>query len=125
MDDVDRSIEHRVRSLYPYEGQRPEDLTFGENLILLANPSKIGGDWWYGIVVRDGKSGFFPKTYVEALEITKATAIYSYTSGNADELPFAKGDELSIIDKSDVDWWKAGGCRFIVPAAYLEVVEGW
>jgi actin cytoskeleton-regulatory complex protein PAN1 len=56
----------------------------------------------------------------------KATAVYSYTGGNADELPFAEGDELSIVDKSDLDWWKAeqGGVIFIVPAAYLEVLEG-
>lgn len=42
---------------------------FAENLILKANPSKTGGDWWYGTVVRDGKSGFFPNTYVEPVEI--------------------------------------------------------
>ena len=72
-----------MRTLYAYEAQRPEELSechtwsvawmtelmmilgFGENLILTAHPSKTGGDWWHGTVVRDGKSGFFPKTYVE------------------------------------------------------------
>lgn len=50
------------------------DVAFGENLILLANPSKTGNDWWYGTVLQDGKSGFFPKTYVEEVEIgTRAT----------------------------------------------------
>ena len=43
-------------------------LAFGENLILTANPSKSGGDWWYGTIVRDGKSGFFPKTYVQTID---------------------------------------------------------
>ena len=38
---------------------------FGENMILTAHPSKTGGDWWHGATVRDGKTGFFPKTYVE------------------------------------------------------------
>jgi Variant SH3 domain len=52
-------------------------LAFGENLVLLANPSKSGGDWWYGTVVRDGKSGFFPKTYVEQLEISKYNSIFN------------------------------------------------
>lgn len=42
---------------------------FGENLMLTAHPSKSGSDWWYGTVVRDGKKGFFPKTYVERVEI--------------------------------------------------------
>jgi hypothetical protein len=58
--------------------------------------------------------------------IVKANAIYSYEGANADELPFAEGDELSIIDRSDADWWKAerDGEVFIVPAAYMEIVEG-
>lgn len=43
-------------------------LAFGENLILIAHPSKTGGDWWHGTLLRDGKSGFFPKTYVEKVE---------------------------------------------------------
>ena len=56
----------------------------------------------------------------------KAKALYSYEGTNADELPFAEGDELTIVDRSDADWWKAeqSGVVFIVPAAYLEVVEG-
>lgn len=58
--------------------------------------------------------------------LVKATAIYSYSGNNADELPFEEGDTLSIVDRNDADWWKAeqGGMIFIVPAAYLEIVEG-
>ncbi|KAG2139113.1 uncharacterized protein EDB93DRAFT_707815 [Suillus bovinus] len=125
MDDIDKSIEFRVWSLYPYEGQKPEDLSFVENLIITAHPSKTGGDWWYGTIVKDGKSGFFPQTYVQKVESVKANALYSYAGGNADELPFAEGDELSIIDRGEADWWKAerDGIVFIVPAAYLEIVE--
>ncbi|KAG1770107.1 hypothetical protein EDD22DRAFT_867724 [Suillus occidentalis] len=73
MDDIDKSTEFRVRSLYPYEGQRADDL------------------------MKDGKSGFFPQTYVQMVEPVKANALYSHAGGNADELPFAEGDELSII----------------------------
>jgi hypothetical protein len=58
--------------------------------------------------------------------VVKANALYSYAGGNADELPFAEGDELSIIDRGEADWWKVerDGIVFIVPAAYLEIVEG-
>ncbi|KAG5637919.1 hypothetical protein H0H81_002680 [Sphagnurus paluster] len=123
--DIDRSIEHHVRSLYPYQGEGPGDLSFGENLILTANPSKSGGDWWYGTLVSSGKTGVFPKTYVEVIKSTKAKALYSYTGNNPDELPFTEGDVLTIIDTSEQEWWKTeqGGVVFIVPAAYLEVVE--
>jgi hypothetical protein len=43
-------------------------VAFGENLVIVAHPSKSGGDWWYGTVVSTGKAGFFPKTYVQDLE---------------------------------------------------------
>ena len=56
----------------------------------------------------------------------QARAIYSYTGGNEDELPFAEGDMLTIVDRSENDWWKTekDGIIFIVPAAYVELVEG-
>ncbi|KAL1691657.1 hypothetical protein GGG16DRAFT_91161 [Schizophyllum commune] len=116
--DIDKSTELRVRTLYPFEA-------FGENLILKANPSKTGGDWWYGTLVRDGKAGLFPKTYVAEFTSFKAKAIYDYTGGSEDELPFAAGDEIDIIDRSDEEWWKTekNGVVFIVPAAYFEEVQ--
>lgn len=56
----------------------------------------------------------------------KAKALYAYTGNSADELPFMDGDELAIVDRSESDWWKAeqNGVVFMVPAAYLEVVDG-
>ena len=175
-DDVDRSVgefyqmfrmnkhprllEHRVRTLFPYQGQRPEDLcrcclsvqgfvvytqriAFPENVVLTAYPSKSGGDWWYGTSVRNKKSGFFPQTYVELVQtganilmdnipcliifsVAEAIALYPYTGNNPDELPFAEGDTLTTIDRSDADWWKVekDGLVFIVPAGYVELLEG-
>lgn len=127
----------------PFSSPQPL-IGFGENLILTAHPSKSGGDWWYGTVVRDGKTGFFPKTYVEqitpgqsrlycprheqvmTLFVAIAHALYDYNGSNADELPFSEGDQLTIVDRSDADWWKAeqGGVVFIVPAAYLALADG-
>ncbi|KAI0668336.1 hypothetical protein C8Q78DRAFT_1173775 [Trametes maxima] len=123
--DVDMGTEHRVRSLFSYQARRPEELSFGENLILTAHPSKSGSDWWYGTIVRDGKSGFFPKTYVEQITSVSAIALYDYNGSNADELPFSEGDRLSVVDRTDADWWKAeqGGVVFIVPAAYLSLAD--
>nr|VWP01440.1 NAD-dependent protein deacylase (EC (Regulatory protein SIR2 homolog) [Ganoderma boninense] len=123
--DVDMSVEYRVRSLYAYEAQRPEEISFGENIVLTAHPSKTGGDWWYGTAVQGGKTGFFPKTYVEQFTPVIAQALYDYAGSNADELPFAEGDRLTIVERSDADWWKAeqGGIVFIVPAAYLALAD--
>lgn len=55
-----------------------------------------------------------------------ATALYTYESTNEDELAFNEGDILTIVDSSEMDWWKAerNGLVFVVPAAYLEPIEG-
>lgn len=55
-----------------------------------------------------------------------AIALYTYESANADELAFNEGDMLTIVDRSEADWWKAerDGLVFIAPAAYLELTEG-
>lgn len=43
-------------------------LAFAENLVIIAHPAKSGGAWWYGSLVKGGKTGFFPSTYVQELE---------------------------------------------------------
>ena len=56
----------------------------------------------------------------------KATALYPYAGSNPDELPFAEGDALTVIDRSDADWWRVeqDGLVFIIPAGYVELAEG-
>ena len=119
---------------------------FDRNQVVLANPSKSGGDWWYGSLVKGGAAGFFPNTYVQKYEtcrislqvitcvysadlpssLANAKALYSYAASNADELSFEEGDDLAIVGKVDADWWETekDGAVFVVPAAYLEMVEG-
>ncbi|KAI6009637.1 hypothetical protein F5J12DRAFT_935062 [Pisolithus orientalis] len=125
MSDVDESTSLRVRSLYAYEAQRTEDLSFGENIVIEAHPSKSGGDWWYGTTASNGRSGFFPQTYVQVLEPVQATALYSYEGSGPDELSFNEGDVLIIVDRVESDWWRAerDGVVYAVPAAYMEVAE--
>ena len=52
-----------------------------------------------------------------------AKGLYDYPGGSADELPFSEGDIISVVDRSDPDWYKAekDGVIFIVPASYLEI----
>ncbi|KAI9449187.1 hypothetical protein F5148DRAFT_1248554 [Russula earlei] len=125
LEDIDLSTEYRVRTLYPYDGQRAEELSFGENLVITAHASKTGSDWWYGTLISSGKTGFFPKIYVQTIETVKARGLYDYPGNSPDELPFSEGDVISIVDRSDDDWYKAekDGAIFIVPAAYLEVED--
>ena len=55
-------------------------------------------------------------------------ALYSFNSGNPEELPFEKGDFMDIIDQppDDPDWWEArkrDGSTGLVPRNYVEVVH--
>lgn len=56
-------------SVYAYEGQRPEDLTFPESVVILANPAKVeSSDWWYGKLESSGEAGWIPKAYIETIK---------------------------------------------------------
>lgn len=57
-----------MRSIFTYEGQRGEDLSFPENRVILANPAKDGGDWWYGELAATGAKGWLPKAYLEEIK---------------------------------------------------------
>lgn len=58
------------------------------------------------------------------LSVTRAKATYAFDGGSEEELPFAEGDTLDIVDTSDSNWWKTekAGVIFIVPASYLEII---
>lgn len=54
---------------------------FAENIVIIANPSKSGGAWWYGKTVKENKSGFFPSTYVQELETGESSVLcFKYTN---------------------------------------------
>lgn len=55
-------------------------------------------------------------------------SLYSFNSGNPEELPFEKGDFMDIIDQppDDPDWWEArkvDGSTGLVPRNYVEVIH--
>ena len=55
-----------------------------------------------------------------------ARALYEYTATNADEVSLVENEPLTVIDKTDPDWWKIDrdGVVGIVPALYVEVLAG-
>lgn len=108
----------------------------------MAHPAKDPeSPWWYGMLLQGGKSGWFPSSYVQEIKgefrcsilaalrlkphptVQQAKALFPYAGSTDEELPFAEGDILNIVDSGDADWWKAekNGVIFIVPAAYLEL----
>ncbi|CAO1618670.1 unnamed protein product [Parajaminaea phylloscopi] len=126
-EDFDLSTTIRVRTLYPYSGQRDEDLSFNDNEIILAHPGKDGAlDWMYGTMLTgaSGKKGQFPRAYVAELSnAVTARALYAYSGSSPDEADFAEGDEVRVVDQEDASWWKVeqGDAIKIAPATYLEL----
>ena len=57
------------RSLYAYEGQRGEDLSFAEGVVILAHLAKDpSSPWWYGAIASSGAKGWFPASYIESID---------------------------------------------------------
>jgi hypothetical protein len=44
-------------------------LSFIENVVIEAHPAKDSeSPWWYGTLVKEGRKGWFPHTYVEEMK---------------------------------------------------------
>lgn len=58
-----------MRTLFDYEGQRDVDLSFKENMVIIAHPAKDPSSaWWYGLLVDGGAKGWFPHDYVKEMQ---------------------------------------------------------
>jgi hypothetical protein len=128
-DDFDMSKTIRVRTLYPYESQREEDLGFLENSVVIAHPAKDqSNDWWYGTLLTNGmgKKGTFPRAYVQSIEQpAKAKALYDFEGSSPEEMSFVSEQILDVVEHEDENWWKVIDQQdriLIIPATYVELV---
>ncbi|SCZ92879.1 BZ3500_MvSof-1268-A1-R1_C065g00318 [Microbotryum saponariae] len=120
----DMTTTHRMKSLFAFHGEGPNDLSFKENLVLNVHPSKDpAGDWLYGTVESSGEQGWVPKSYVEAFTPQSAKALYAYDAASEEEMSFLEKDIISIVDSADASWWQAekDGLIKLVPASYIEL----
>jgi hypothetical protein len=139
LDDVDLSKTLRVRTLYDYSSGSSfaTDLGFKADVVLTVHPSKDPqGPWWYG-TLGNGQAGWIPSNYVVecngelrclSIKLTclgkQCRALYDYTANTAEELSFATGDTLLVVDQSEPDWWKVekNDEILLVPASYVEIL---
>ena len=142
-----------ARAKYKYTGMREDELSLekGDEVVVM---EKEADGWWKG---RSGaKIGWFPFNYVEEVGpaegggrggggsgggeaasnqqpqqksfICGVIALYSFPSGNPEELGFQKGDLMDVVDQppEDPDWWearKADGSSGLIPRNYVEIVH--
>ncbi|XP_068197871.1 intersectin-2a isoform X2 [Antennarius striatus] len=107
----------------------------GQLIVVLAKNST---GWWLGELQARGKKrqrGWFQSTNVKLLgpssskpspsplPVCQVIAMYDYTAANRDELSFSKGQLISILDKTNPDWWKgdANGVTGLLPTNYVKM----
>jgi len=56
----------------------------------------------------------------------QAKALYDFDAENEDELAFKEGEVISVIDKSNNDWWEGeiGSRRGLFPGLYVQIIDG-
>ncbi|KAM8832294.1 intersectin-2a isoform 2-T2 [Spinachia spinachia] len=108
-------------------------LSPGQLIVVLA---KNSAGWWLGELQARGKKrqrGWFHSSHVKLLgpssskscpaplPVCQVIAMYDYTAANRDELSFSKGQLISILDKTNPDWWKgdANGVTGLLPTNYV------
>jgi len=56
-----------------------------------------------------------------------ATVLYDFEAQGEDELSVTEGEELTVVDKENDEWWtvrNASGQEGVVPAQYVELADG-
>ncbi|XP_073440723.1 intersectin-1 isoform X4 [Dendrobates tinctorius] len=128
----------------PYTATGPEQLTLAPGQLILIRKKNPGG-WWEGELQARGKKrqiGWFPANYVKLLSpgTNKSTpteppkpavlpptcqviGMYDYIAQNDDELAFAKGQVINVLNKEDPDWWKGelNGQVGLFPSNYVKL----
>ncbi|WFD42204.1 hypothetical protein MPSI1_000844 [Malassezia psittaci] len=127
----DLSRTFTVRSIYPFEGDNLETLTFDANQVFAVHPTEGGaaieGDWTYGAwtALPDHKA-LIPVSYVAPMDSTvTATALYDYEASSDEEASLVEGEVVTIVDQSDQDWWliARGAHCLLIPSNYVEIVQ--
>uniref|UniRef100_H3AP46 Intersectin 1 (SH3 domain protein) n=1 Tax=Latimeria chalumnae TaxID=7897 RepID=H3AP46_LATCH len=121
----------------PYAATGPEQLTLAPGQLILIRKKNPGG-WWEGELQARGKKrqiGWFPANYVKLLSpgtskstpteppICQVIGMYDYMAQNDDELAFAKGQIINVLNKDDPDWWKGelNGLTGLFPSNYVKL----
>ena len=130
----------RAVAKFAYRASRDDELDIQKGDIVEVL-EKEGDGWWRGRT--GGREGWFPANYVEDKEVSpspsptrnsgpiicRVVAMFGFSSGNPEELQFAKGEIMEITDQpaEDPDWWEArkqgSTTTGLIPRNYVEILE--
>uniref|UniRef100_T1IY47 Intersectin-1 n=1 Tax=Strigamia maritima TaxID=126957 RepID=T1IY47_STRMM len=138
----------QAQALFPWRAKKENHLTFNKGDVITVREQQ--DMWWYGEM--DGKSGWFPKSYVkliagpkkegyqpdddlgEAFEMSAESvstpvteyyeAMYGYQSNETGDLSFSPSDVI-MVTKKDGDWWTGiiGDRVGVFPSNYVKPAD--
>jgi uncharacterized protein YgiM (DUF1202 family) len=113
------TIPKRMRVVHEFEGSgRKISLQAGDEVVVL---DEVDANWWQ-VRTTDGRVGLAPTNYLQVMPPVMFRAISTFT-GRAGQLSFVKGEELTLIERKNANWFEvvdAKGIRGLVPSNYVE-----
>jgi len=85
--------------------------------------SETDANWWE-VATTDGRTGLAPVNYLQPVALTTFRAISAFT-GRAGQLSFGKGEELTLVERKNANWFEVTnkrGMRGLAPSNYLEEI---
>ncbi|KAF9360983.1 cytoskeletal protein binding protein [Mortierella sp. AD094] len=115
---------------YDYDANTEEELTIKENDVLYIIEDD-DPEWWKAkLKTADPNElhiGLVPSNYVEPLPASgTVVGLYQYEATTEEELTFEEGDELTLYEQDDPDWFLVGNGTQVgfVPGNYVEASAG-
>eukprot|EP01119_Soliformovum_irregulare_P010790 TRINITY_DN265_c0_g7_i2.p1 TRINITY_DN265_c0_g7~~TRINITY_DN265_c0_g7_i2.p1 ORF type:complete len:813 (+),score=293.46 TRINITY_DN265_c0_g7_i2:14-2452(+) len=116
-----------AKALYDYAAVEPSqlDIKAGDLITIIDDEND---DWWEG--ENGGKSGYFPKSYVQILGTDAppldrfVKALYDFEGAGENELGIQPGDVVQLISTDGDEWWEGllrGKVGFF-PKLYVEEI---
>eukprot|EP00002_Diphylleia_rotans_P029456 TRINITY_DN6000_c0_g1_i6.p1 TRINITY_DN6000_c0_g1~~TRINITY_DN6000_c0_g1_i6.p1 ORF type:complete len:829 (+),score=161.24 TRINITY_DN6000_c0_g1_i6:51-2537(+) len=117
MDAMPMAV-HPLKAVRDYAASRPDQLNFrkGDMVTIIEN---VDATWWRGEL--NGKIGVFPAA---CLELEQVIANRDFVGTKPEELHFVRGDIITILDRSDPNWWRGevNGRSGVFPRTFVTMV---
>ncbi|XP_068698264.1 uncharacterized protein [Montipora foliosa] len=123
-----------ARVTFKYVAEQDDELSLEVGAII-RNIKDVDTGWCQGEL--NGKTGLFPDTFVEEVDITpdvdpasdsvagkEAKVTFDYEAHDQDELTLKLGDIVHVLGEEEQGWWRGqlGGKRGVFPSNFVEII---
>ncbi len=111
----------KARALYDYDAGHSDELSLKTDDVI-SIVEHVDDSWLRGTL--RGKTGIFPKNFVETFDASgRAHALYDYPGDSHEDLSFTTGDEIILLEAIDSSWFrgKLGNNVGMFPSNFVDV----